>query len=178
MASFWYLLPSPACRRDITRCTAASSVARTLSRGLRSGEVISSYRWKWTQATVSPYIAKLASCKSDKIGLNWKVKISLPMWYNINTIIYNFLTDKYKNSVKKIRNEYLLDDFVDERSLLPTIHCVDLIGVVYSCLRNFVYLFTYAIDVIIPAKDVAPYVVNSPLNLQRYSYIESFDSAL
>ena len=39
--------------------------------------------------------------------------------------------DKYKNSVKKIQNEYLLDDFADECSLFPTIHCMDLIGVVY-----------------------------------------------
>ena len=44
------------------------------------------------------------------------------MWCMYHQHNIKFLDDKFKNSVDKIRNEYLLDDFVDERSSFPTFH--------------------------------------------------------
>ena len=67
-----------------------------------------------------PYTAKLARYKlnSGAARLKWKVEISLLMWcmYHQHNLTFS---DGYKlnNLVEKIRNEYLLDDFVDERSL-------------------------------------------------------------
>ena len=98
--------------------------------GLRSGEVISRYRWKRTKSLISlrhardsPNSPAASQAKSDSFG---RLNITFNV-VRINERIY--LT----NRSKRFEMSTYLDDLVDERSLFPTYHAKRIAVVLFTC---------------------------------------------